>query len=560
MLEGGIDSSGLHDHLDHVHNLFPDEPRLVLARGIAEEQFSAPSEVLTRSVAAANLARARELASRAEGERFRAAERAAARFKDAAKDESLRAEASLRLGHVKLLMGRYDEALAALSGAERGTEDRARDLSRASLSRHGAREPRARRRGARLVPAGAGDQSWRALRDAASGGDGVPPRPRRRPGRDDRRAPARRRSTPRSLVVVLRRRLAILVSAHRARARDAEAACAVTAGPAEARPTRVGQVDVHRDRCAAGHRDAGRQERVFRSGVDGVTITVSVRSNNRPVSGLTAADFELTDNGVPQELTTIAAEKVPLDLTLLLDLSSSVDGPMLQRLKTAVSDTAALLRPDDRIRLVAISQVLHEVFSLRPRGDAMPLDSLKAEGATSLYDGIAATMMRPSEPGRRQLIVAYSDGQRLDQHHRREDREGDRPPHRSRRRHRRPVAGHEDDTGSRRLSQRNTVDSLSGGDNVTLGASGPQNRPGDRRARRCSRISVGPTSGQVFALASDDSVSRVFKAMLDDFRASYVLQYVPQGVAPDGWHEVRGQREEASEIRHSRPQGLQGSE
>jgi tetratricopeptide (TPR) repeat protein len=125
VLEGGIDSSGLHDHLDHVHNLFQDEPRLVLARGIAEEQFSAPSEVLTRSVAAANLARAREIASRAEGERFRAAERAAARFKDAAKDESLRAEASLRLGHVKLLMGRYDEALAALSGAERGTDDRA---------------------------------------------------------------------------------------------------------------------------------------------------------------------------------------------------------------------------------------------------------------------------------------------------------------------------------------------------------------------------------------------------------------------------------------------------
>jgi tetratricopeptide (TPR) repeat protein len=125
VLEGGIDSNGLHDHIDHVRNLFPDEPRLVLARGIAEEQFSAPSEVLTRSVAAANLARAREIAARAEGERYRASERAAARFKDAAKDESLRAEASLRLGHVKLLMGRYDEALAALTGAERTTDDRA---------------------------------------------------------------------------------------------------------------------------------------------------------------------------------------------------------------------------------------------------------------------------------------------------------------------------------------------------------------------------------------------------------------------------------------------------
>jgi tetratricopeptide (TPR) repeat protein len=125
VLEGGIDSTGLHDHLDHVRALFPGEPRLLLARGIAEEQFSAPSEVLTRTVTGANLARAREIAGRAEGERYRAAERAAARFKDAAADEAVRAEASLRLGHVKLEMGRYDEALAALAGVEALPDDRA---------------------------------------------------------------------------------------------------------------------------------------------------------------------------------------------------------------------------------------------------------------------------------------------------------------------------------------------------------------------------------------------------------------------------------------------------
>jgi VWFA-related protein len=280
------------------------------------------------------------------------------------------------------------------------------------------------------------------------------------------------------------------------------------------------------------------QVRVFRSGVDGITITVSVRNNNRPVSGLSAGDFELTDNGVPQALTTIAAEKVPLDLTLLLDLSSSVDGPLLMRLKTAVSDTAALLRADDRIRLVAVSQVLHEVFSLRPRGDAMPLDALNAEGATSLYDGIAATMMRPSEPGRRQLIVAYSDGQDstsiIDEKTAKEiarltEAVVDIVV---------PVAGTKNDAGSRRLAQRNTVDSLSGGDNVALGGNGSQNRAGDQGVPAVLADLVGPTSGQVFALASDDSVSRVFKAMLDDFRASYVLQYVPQGVAPEGWHDV----------------------
>jgi VWFA-related protein len=276
-------------------------------------------------------------------------------------------------------------------------------------------------------------------------------------------------------------------------------------------------------------------QQVFRSGVDGVTINVSVRSGNRSVSGLTGADFELADNGVPQSLTTIAAEKVPLDLTLLLDLSSSVDGPLLQRLKTAVNDTAAVLRDDDRIRLVAISQVLKEIFSLRPRSHAMPLDALQAEGATSLYDGIAATMMRPSAPGRRQLIVAFSDGQDstsiIDEKTARDialltDAVVDIVV---------PIAGARAEGGSRRLTQRSgSLDSLPG-QNVANGSfgRGVQGVPAATLADL-----VGPTSGQVILLGTDDSVSRVFKAMLDDFRASYVLQYVPAGVPADGWHEV----------------------
>lgn len=289
--------------------------------------------------------------------------------------------------------------------------------------------------------------------------------------------------------------------------------------------------------CANGSWQA--QERVFRSGVDGVTILASVRGGNRPVPGLTARDFELTDNGVPQELTTIAAGKVPLDLTLLLDLSSSVDGPLLQRLKVAVGDTAALLRDDDRIRLVAVSQVLREVFSLRPRSDAMPLDSLAAEGATALYDGIAATMMRPSEPGRRQLIVAFSDGRdsasiideaTVKEIARLTDAVVDIVV---------PVAGGRGDTGARRLSQRNgALDSLLAGDNVAVGGRGAQTHADEENIPPALTDLVGPTSGQVFPLAPNDSVSRVFQAMLEDFRASYVLQYVPKGVAPDGWHDV----------------------
>lgn len=286
----------------------------------------------------------------------------------------------------------------------------------------------------------------------------------------------------------------------------------------------------------ASHIAPRASQQVFKSGVDGVTVVVSVRSGNKPVTGLTAADFELRDNGVPQAITSVAAEQVPLDLTLLLDLSSSVDGPTLRRLKTAVTDTAGLLGPGDRIRLIAISQVLHEVFGFRPRGAAMELDGLVAEGATSLYDGIAATMIKPSMPGRRQLVVAFTDGRDstsiLDEKAvkeiaRRTDVVVDIVV---------PV-GRAETPETRRVAQRNTIDSLSGAPNVTNVRSAGPARGADGVPRVLAEL-VAPTAGQVIPLATDDSISRVFKAMLEDFRASYVLQYVAQGVAPEGWHEI----------------------
>jgi VWFA-related protein len=275
---------------------------------------------------------------------------------------------------------------------------------------------------------------------------------------------------------------------------------------------------------------------VFRSGVDGITVVVSVRHNNKPIAGLTAADFQLTDNGVPQKISSVAAERVPLDLTLLLDLSSSVDGPQLQRIKAAVADTAGLLRPDDRIRLVAISQVLQEVFPFQPRSASIALNGLRAEGATSLYDGMAATMMRPADVGRRQLIVAFTDGRDstsiIDQRialeiARRSDAVLSIVV---------PVEAAEA-SASRRLAQRNTLDSLTGAANVTTEGRGPADVGADGVPTALAQL-VAPTGGLVIPLGTGESISRVFKATLEDFRASYVLQYTAEGVADEGWHEL----------------------
>jgi tetratricopeptide (TPR) repeat protein len=125
VLEGGIDWRSLADHVTHSQAVFHDEPRLVLARAIVEEQFNAPYEAFVRAEPAASLVRAREALVRAEGESFRASERAIARFQEAARDESLAAEASVRAGHVQLLLSRYDAALVTMASAELKTKDAA---------------------------------------------------------------------------------------------------------------------------------------------------------------------------------------------------------------------------------------------------------------------------------------------------------------------------------------------------------------------------------------------------------------------------------------------------
>ena len=55
----------------------------------------------------------------------------------------------------------------------------------------------------------------------------------------------------------------------------------------------------------------------FRAGADAVSVEASVRRDKRPVTGLKISDFELLDNGVPQEISDLSYERLPIDVTML---------------------------------------------------------------------------------------------------------------------------------------------------------------------------------------------------------------------------------------------------
>ena len=55
----------------------------------------------------------------------------------------------------------------------------------------------------------------------------------------------------------------------------------------------------------------GQQAPVFRAGVDLVAVDVFVRDDGTPVTGLTAADFIVLDNGIRQRIESIETARVP---------------------------------------------------------------------------------------------------------------------------------------------------------------------------------------------------------------------------------------------------------
>ena len=67
-------------------------------------------------------------------------------------------------------------------------------------------------------------------------------------------------------------------------------------------------------------------------------VDVLVTDNGQQDRGLGPADFEDLDNGVPQDVSLVSVDEVPLNVILALDMSDSVAGERLQQLRGAGSD------------------------------------------------------------------------------------------------------------------------------------------------------------------------------------------------------------------------------
>ena len=155
----------------------------------------------------------------------------------------------------------------------------------------------------------------------------------------------------------------------------------------------------------------------FKSAADVVTIQAAVRNGKgRPVAGLTAADFEIRDNGQLRPVLSLRSDTgSPLSLAILVDLSGSMAiSPKLAMARQALDSVISQLRPgEDEVAIFTFDSSLHEShsFTKNPSVLSGALDNVKPYGTTSLYDATAAAARRLAErSASHKAIVVLTDG------------------------------------------------------------------------------------------------------------------------------------------------------
>lgn len=237
----------------------------------------------------------------------------------------------------------------------------------------------------------------------------------------------------------------------------------------------------------------------FRSQVEVVEVDVAVTRGGATVSGLTASNFVVTDNGVTQNVTAALLGAEPLRVTLVLDVSKSVSGSRLASLIKAGSGMVKALGPKDQASLITFAHqvALRVPMSSRFGEIASVLAGLSGTGATALRDAVYLGLANASDDRSRALLLVFSDGF---------------------------------DTTS--FVTTDAVIESARRSNAVVHA---VHFAPDKFLSHLAET----TGGRTWSARSDRQLEELFGRALDEMRARYLLTYSPSGPQQPGWHQIK---------------------
>lgn len=253
---------------------------------------------------------------------------------------------------------------------------------------------------------------------------------------------------------------------------------------------------------AIGSYISSAQNRTFSISSEEVRVDVLATEDGKPLLDLRASDFEISDNGVRQEIEFARLQQhMPINATLVFDMSRSVVGEQLNHLKDAALGLLADFGDEDRAALITFNHAV--VLGSELTGDfseiKSALDQTKPFGRSSLIDASYAGLVLAESGSELPLIIIFSDG-------------------------RDTLSWLTDDT---------VLETAKRNDSVVYAIS-TSRRPQKSFLKNLTEL----TGGTLFEVESTDNLETVFLDILKEFRTRYLLAYTPRGVSRTGWHKL----------------------
>jgi Ca-activated chloride channel family protein len=156
----------------------------------------------------------------------------------------------------------------------------------------------------------------------------------------------------------------------------------------------------------------------IRSGIELVSLSVTVTEGAKYITDLTEAEFEVFEDGTRQTVSFFSRAQQPIALAILLDTSNSMEEQLATAQEAAIGFVRRM-RPEDATEVVAFNSKVDVVQPMT--GDVALLEkairSTSVNGSTSLYNalyvalkGLKRTRAQSTEEIRRHALVVLSDG------------------------------------------------------------------------------------------------------------------------------------------------------
>jgi VWFA-related protein len=227
------------------------------------------------------------------------------------------------------------------------------------------------------------------------------------------------------------------------------------------------------------------------------------------VSGLDKEDFQVFEDGVPQQIDSFTHEDIPVTVGLVVDNSGSM-GPKRSEVIAAALAFARSSNPQDQMFVVSFNEKVSfglpddMLFTDEAAQLRAAMSRIAADGMTALYDAVAAALEHLKKGSRdKKVLIVISDGG--------------------------------DNASTHKLAQIMAMAGQSDAIIYTIGLfdeDDPDQNPGALRQL------AKATGGEAFLPGSVKDVVPICERIARDIRNQYTIAYIPANGKQDGTYRV----------------------